>query len=176
MSEERDTKPRQPVSAQHAGFSIERRYRASPQRVFSAFSDPTSKRAWFAEGSGFQIDEYSLDFRIGGREVSVFRMKNAEFESPAISNDTYFFDIEQDGRIVFGYSMANVGEVFSVSLTTITLEPDGTGTKLTHVETVQFLDGSDGLRMREWGTRSLYERLALELGEEVDADKLVWKG
>ncbi len=176
MSTQTSTQTAPSATVEHASFTIERRYGSSPQRVFAAFSDAAKKRAWFAEGPGFQTDEYSLDFRIGGRESASFRIKTPEFESPAIGNDTYYFDIEQDRRIVFGYSMSNVGVPFSVSLTTITLTPDGSGTRLKHVETVQFLDGADGLAMREGGTRSLYERLAQELGEEVDAEKMAWNG
>lgn len=160
----------------HATFTVERSYRSSPARVFGAFSDAASKRTWFAEGPTFELDEYTLDFRVGGREFSSFRVSNPGFESAAITNDTYYFDISEGQRIVFGYSMANVGVPFSVSLTTITLTPSGSGTMLTHSETVQFLDGSDGLRMREWGTRSLYEHLARHLGEKFDAEALVWKG
>lgn len=176
MSTQQQTQTRPPSSATHESFTVERRYRSDPARLFAAFAGADMKRAWFADGPGFELDEYTLDFRVGGREFSRFRVANPGFESPAITNDTYYFDIEQDRRIVFGYSMANVGVPFSVSLTTITLTPDGSGTKLVHQETVQFLDGADGVRMREWGTRSLLERLAQQLGEEFDAEKMVWRG
>ena len=33
-------------SAVHADFTIERRYDASPARVFAAFADPVAKRRW----------------------------------------------------------------------------------------------------------------------------------
>jgi uncharacterized protein YndB with AHSA1/START domain len=150
----------------HESFTIERRYQSGAARVFAAFSDPAQKKRWFAEGPGSVLDEYSLDFRVGGREFSRFHVDSPEFSSDAITNDTYYFDIVEGQRIIFGYSMANMGTPFSASLTTITLEPDGDGTKLTHTEQVTFLDGADGLRMREAGTRMLYERLAEFLGEE----------
>jgi hypothetical protein len=39
-------------SVAHSTFVIKRIYSASPERVFSAFSDPGKKRCWFAEGKG----------------------------------------------------------------------------------------------------------------------------
>src|SRR5262249_33343592 len=63
----------------HATFSIERVYRASPQRVFAAWADPAAKARWFA-GPG---SEHQLDFRVGGREVARGRQGGAvlAFES-----------------------------------------------------------------------------------------------
>ncbi len=164
----------QPDIPGHASFTVERRYAASVAKVFSAFSDPELKRAWYAEGPGFHVGSHHLDFRVGGREVSAFTVDTPEFKSPAITNDTYFFDIVPQRRIVFGYSMANAGTPFSISLTTLVFEPDGQGTKLTHQETVQFLDGADGVHMRASGTRQLLERLAQELGEEFDEGLIQW--
>jgi len=57
----------------HSTFQLERRLKASPERVFAAFSDPIKKRKWFASGEKAQIDEYALDFRVGGRERTRFR-------------------------------------------------------------------------------------------------------
>ena len=42
----------------HSTFSIERVYKnASPQRVFTAFATPATKRRWFAEGEGWSLAE-----------------------------------------------------------------------------------------------------------------------
>jgi uncharacterized protein YndB with AHSA1/START domain len=35
------------MSVEHATFVIERRYDASPARVFAAWADPAAKRRWF---------------------------------------------------------------------------------------------------------------------------------
>ncbi|HZJ08634.1 MAG TPA: SRPBCC domain-containing protein, partial [Trueperaceae bacterium] len=116
---------------------------------------------------GFIVDSYELDFRVGGNETGAFRVDTEGFRSDEIRNDTYFFDIVEDERIVYGYSMANVGVPFSASLSTVLLERDDDGgTKLTFHEQVAFFDRADGVKMRETGTRQLLERLAEELGEE----------
>ena len=51
----------------HSTFTIERNYTAPPSRVFAAFADRTTKRRWFAEGSSFEVKEFAMDFRVGGR-------------------------------------------------------------------------------------------------------------
>ena len=56
-------------SVTHATFVVERVYPARPARVFAAWADAKAKARWFGppeEG----VDEYTLDFRIGGREWS----------------------------------------------------------------------------------------------------------
>jgi uncharacterized protein YndB with AHSA1/START domain len=57
----------------HRTLSIERSYPAPPARVFEAFADPGTKRRWFAEDTGFEVDEFALDFRVGGFERTRFR-------------------------------------------------------------------------------------------------------
>lgn len=54
----------------HNTFVIERSYRATPERVFAAFADPAKKRRWFVEGDHHDVEEYEMDFRVGGKERS----------------------------------------------------------------------------------------------------------
>ena len=153
--------------AVHDSFTIERTYRSSIEKVYGAFADPTVKRRWYAEGPGFIVDSYALDFRVGGKETGAFRVDNPDFKAEEIRNDTYYFDIVEGERIVYAYSMSNAGVPFSASLSTIQFErADGGGTRLTLHEQVTFFEGSDGVKMREAGTRQLLEALATELGEE----------
>jgi uncharacterized protein YndB with AHSA1/START domain len=55
-------------STTHSTFVIERTYDASPQRVFDAWADPAAKAKWFGPA---EKGEYSLEFRVGGREHMV---------------------------------------------------------------------------------------------------------
>lgn len=147
----------------HDSFSLIRNYKNRPDIVFRAFSDPIQRRRWFAEGEGFIVDSYSLDFRVNGSETSAFRVSTPEFQSEEISNNTFFLDIVPAERIVSAYSMSNLGVPFSASLQTITFEPVEGGTRLTLVEQVTFFEGADGLEMRRQGTEALLESLAKEL-------------
>lgn len=147
----------------HESFTVTREYPVSREKVYAAFSDPQKKRRWFAEGDGFAVDSYQLDFRVGGKEVSTFRVDTPEFKSDEIRNDTYFLDIVPNERIVLAYSMANAGVPFSASLQTVTLESTQAGTMLTLTEQATFLPGSDGVDIRRSGTEQLLEALGREL-------------
>lgn len=147
----------------HDSFTLIRNYKNRPDIVFRAFLDPIQRRRWFAEGEGFIVDSYNLDFRVNGSETSAFRVSTPEFQSEEISNNTFFLDIVPAERIVSAYSMSNVGVPFSASLQTITFEPVEGGTRLTLVEQVTFFEGADGLEMRRQGTEELLESLAKEL-------------
>ena len=83
----------------HASFVIEHRYGAAPQRVFAAWADPAAKRAWFAEGEGWDIRSFELDFREGGREASRFRVVGGANPFPpdtTFGNETVFNEITWD--------------------------------------------------------------------------------
>jgi hypothetical protein len=59
--------------------------------------------------------------------------------------------------------MAMEEKRMSTSLTTIELIPEGAGTLVKFTEQDAYLDGNDGRKDREEGTRGLLEMLAKEL-------------
>jgi uncharacterized protein YndB with AHSA1/START domain len=142
-------------SVLHHTFTVERTYAAPPSRVFRAFEDPGLKRQWFVDGEGWDVDEYTFDFRVGGREFTRFRFKGGE----EMTNDTVFHDIVPNHRIVIAYMMTIGGKCISSSLATIELKPAGVGTTLVFTEHDAFLDGADHPKEREEGTRELLGKL-----------------
>jgi uncharacterized protein YndB with AHSA1/START domain len=150
-------------SVTHATFTIERTYDVPPARVFKAHADPAAKRRWFAEGEGWEVEEYALDFRVGGYERSRFRFRGG----PLVRNDTIYQDIVPDQRIIIAYTMT-VGETcISASLATMQLEPAGAGTRLIVTEQGAYLDGYDDTAGRERGSRELLDALGKELQREA---------
>lgn len=143
----------------HEQFTIERRYRQPPARVFAAWGDPVKKRRWFAEVEGFSVDSYELDFRVGGLERTRFRFGKGK----PMTNDCFFHAIEPDRRIVTSYAMTLGGALFSASLGTLDVLPDGDGTLLRYTEQVAFFGKTDGIEGRRRGTEDLFGRLAAEL-------------
>lgn len=160
------TTTNQPAVA-HGTFTIERRYDASPARVFRAYSDPVAFRRWFAEGKGFTIHEWTHDFCVGGRAGGRFRFGDE-------SNDTWFnetehLDIVLDQRIVISYVMGREspqGPIRnSASLATTELVADGGGTRLIYTEQGVFLERVGDIALREKGCTGMLEALTRELGE-----------
>jgi uncharacterized protein YndB with AHSA1/START domain len=136
-------------SVVHSTFAIERVYPAAPARVFRAWADPAAKRAWSYCHEEWKPALYELDFRVGGWE----RLHFGPPDGPMHRNETLYQDIVPDQRIVFTYDMCVGDERISVSLVTVQLTPEGTGTRLTFTEQGAFLDGLADPAEREEGTR-----------------------
>jgi uncharacterized protein YndB with AHSA1/START domain len=151
------------TSTQHDTFVIERRLPSSPARVFAAFADQKKKARWFGCVEGWEVAEHTLDFRVGGREV----WRGGPPGATPHRNDTYYHDIVPDQRIVWSYAMQLGGRRISVSLSTLELSPDGTGTHMRFTEQGVFLDGHDGTAERERGTKDLLDNLERALREET---------
>jgi uncharacterized protein YndB with AHSA1/START domain len=150
-------------SVMHATFTIERNYKASPERVFAAFSDPTAKTHWFIGGEGWQQVLREDDFRVDGGDRLVGRWADGtitDFRSR-------YEEIVPNARIIFTYHMRQNETPLSVSLATVQFQPSGDGTKLLFTEQLTCLDGYEdpGGRDREHGTRLHLERLAAYLNE-----------
>lgn len=159
------------MNTQHSKFSIERRYPVAPAKVFAAFADPRKKRRWFMEGKDFAVDAFAMDFRVGGVERSSFRFQGGpplEAGTP-IANDTWYCDIVEDERIVCAYVMTVGGARISASLATFEFVPDAGGTRLVYTEQAAFFEGADGAAVRQQGWTALFDRLELELADELAA-------
>ena len=141
-------------SAQHGTIRLERRYKASPNRVFAAWAEPKARAKWDVPGR-WVIAEQTFDFREGGREVKRFGPKG----DPRLVAATLYLDIVPQRRIVFSYSMTSRGTPISVSLTTIELSVDEKDTHLLLTEQIVFLDGNDNAANREEGLASMLDKI-----------------
>ncbi len=59
----------------HSTFVVEHSYTTTPERVFAAFADPAKKREWYAEPGAFDVEDFQMDFRVGGVELGRYRFK-----------------------------------------------------------------------------------------------------
>ncbi|QDZ09560.1 SRPBCC family protein [Devosia ginsengisoli] len=147
----------------HASFTLERRYKATPARVYRALSDPATKQKWFTPPEAWNKDVHAMDFRIGGIETSV----GGPVGGAVHSFKAIYQDIVPDERIVYTYDMHLDDTRISVSLATFELVPDGDHTLLKLTEMGAYLDGfEDGNAIRKEGTAILLDNLGRFLDRE----------
>lgn len=151
----------------HASFAIERTYAHSPARVFGAFANESAKRSWFREGND-PAGQFTLDFRVDGRESSLSHVGQDEALPPeirgaAIANETVYHDICENQRIVFSYRMLINGVTMSVSLGTVEIAAHEKGSRVTYTEQGAFFPNADGPEMRKAGWADLLDKLGGEL-------------
>ncbi len=151
----------------HGTFTVERRYTASPERVFDAWADPVVFRRWFVEAPGATVNEWVHDFRVGGLGGGRYRFGGPEADTGF--NESVFIDIVANSRIIFSYAMGREldGERRreSASLATVELVADGAGTRLIYTEQGAYFgeDGGAHIPLREEGCGLMLDNLGHEL-------------
>jgi uncharacterized protein YndB with AHSA1/START domain len=152
------------LSEVHATFVIERHYEVPVSRVWHALTDTEARDRWFGAGDAFAVQERSHDFRVGGRITESGHWHGG----PRSRFEATYTDIVEDHRVVFSYDMWVDDRHLSTSLTTIAVEPETDGTRLTYTEQGVHFDGLDSVDGREEGTRGILD----QLGNFLTADFL----
>lgn len=150
------------MSLDHSSWTIERDYPQPPERVFTAWADPSVKVRWF-DLSGKDDPNYHSDFRVGGAES----FRTPAGVHPAFTYDAQYRDIVENQRIVTTYEMSMNGQRTSVSLATAELTATPAGTHLVYTEQGAYLDGLDRPASRRSGTGSQLDNLAAVLKEQA---------
>ncbi|CAM3504600.1 SRPBCC family protein [Stackebrandtia soli] len=143
-------------SAKHSTFTLERTYSASRTQVFAAWAHRDTKAKWFAADDA----DYTLDFRVGGAEA----IRGRTDDGADIIAESVYHDIVTDERIVYTTALYGRGVLATVSVTTVELVLDGTGTRLVLTEQGTFLDDQEQPEWREQGTGDWLDALGRELG------------
>ncbi|WP_199617092.1 SRPBCC family protein [Paenibacillus alkalitolerans] len=138
--------------ATHDTFVIEKKFDASPARVFAAWADPAAKALWFPKADEF-------DFRVGGRELN----RGGPPGGPVYTFDACYQEIMPDERIVYTYNLDMGDTRISVSVTTVEFKPSGGGTLMIYTEQGAFFDGHDTPAQREHGTTLMLDKLGAVL-------------
>ena len=151
-------------SVKHGTFVISRSYPVPPANVFEAWADADAKAIWM-DDPDYKSDgtPYSLDFRVGGHE----RFGGQGPDGTPYRYDATFLDIVPDQRIVYTYEMYERQDRSSISLTTVEIEADPDGTRLTYTEQGAFLDGYDKPEAREEGVALILDGLGSYLASRA---------
>ena len=151
-------------SITHGSFTLERRWKTTPVRLYRALSDEATKQKWFNPPETWGKDIHTMDFRVGGIETSV----DGPIGGAVHSFRAIYQDIVPNERIIYTYDMHLDDIRISVSLTSFEIKPDGDHTILVMTEHGAFLDGfaADGNDIRREGTSQLLDKLGAFLARE----------
>lgn len=131
---------------------VERLLPAPPDAVFRAFTDPVLLRKWM---SPVGYAEASVDARVGGALHVAMIDGDVRIEHAG-----EFLELDRPRRMRFTWNSPYTGAAGSV--VTVTLAPDGEGTRLTLVH--EQLPG-DVVSPHQSGWNAMVERLASVLAE-----------
>jgi uncharacterized protein YndB with AHSA1/START domain len=147
-------------SAAHATFHLTRTYPHPVDKVWRALSVPEAKARWFTGTHGeWELLERHMDLHVGGTE----RLKGRWRGGVVSDFQAVFHDIIPGERLIYSYVMHLNEQKISVSLATLELRAEGSGTTLAVTEQGVFLDGYDDAGSREHGTGLLLGALGASL-------------
>ena len=150
----------------HSTFVLERSYPKTAESVFTAFANIDLKRRWYAEGDGNELEQFDLDFRVGGIENYRYKLKpGTPVAGMVITNESRYHVIVPDLHIVSSATMDLGEKRILVALVTVQFQSSASGTELTLTHQGTYLDGINGLtpQMLEIGWSKLLDNLHIEL-------------
>jgi uncharacterized protein YndB with AHSA1/START domain len=131
-------------------LTIRRRFNASPEKVFSAWTDPEKVKRWMGPGEIKALSAES-DPRKGGRYHWV--MRSPDGEEHDVSG--IYREVIPNEKLVFTWAWKSTPE--RESLVTLTFKPDGGGTLMTLLHE-QFFD-QDACDRHQTGWNNAMEKL-----------------
>lgn len=123
-----------PGFADRPSLTLTRRFRARPEKVWAAWTDPEKLIAWFcttkAKPGSMRAE---LDVRVGGRYRISFDMESGEYSEVGGA----YREVVPNERLVFSWAWHSTPE--RESLVTVSIRPDGTGSLMVFTHE-QFFD------------------------------------
>jgi uncharacterized protein YndB with AHSA1/START domain len=143
-------------------FSLNRQWAAPPERIFRAWADPEVKAQWFSGPKDrWKPLHRAVDFRVGGIEVA----EGLILEGGVTTRfEARYHLIEADRRLVFVYDLYLSGQLQSITLSSLLLQPVGKATRVSYSEQILFVDGRENLAGRQEGTELHFATIEQILG------------
>jgi uncharacterized protein YndB with AHSA1/START domain len=106
---------------------LKHHFAGPPSLVFAIWTTPALIRSWFGVSHGFRAEAVHVDLRPGGN----WSLRNVKGDVVELVSGTYH-EIEIDRRLCYSYHFDGT-DFFSVI--SVTLTPDGDGTRLDFLQT-----------------------------------------
>jgi uncharacterized protein YndB with AHSA1/START domain len=142
----------------HATIVLERRYDATPSRVFAEFANPIVRAQWSAP-SGDELVYKESAFTVGGRDVFRCGPKG----DLKFRGETTYHAIAPDACVISSESLEASGQHLAVSLNTLELHEVANGTNLKLTIQIVSSAGEGIIKGFESGNRDALEGLAIHL-------------
>ena len=114
--------PARHAAREQVALEITRRYEASPDRVWQAWTDPRALSRWFGPGDPDSVTEADLDVRPGGRYTIAFRTPDGEEHRVSGRYET----VDAPRRLAFSWAWQSTPQ--RVSFVALEFVADGAGT------------------------------------------------
>ena len=126
-------------------LTLQRRLKATPAQVFTAWTQPDQLVQWFGpEHTDKTTVRAELDVRVGGRFRARFNTKDGEYHEVGGA----YREVVKNQKLVFDWAWHSTPE--RQSLVTVTLRADGSGTLLTLTHEKFFDDAARDGHKRGW--------------------------
>jgi glutathione S-transferase len=126
---------------------IERVVKASPEKVFKAWTDPTILVKWWGP-EGFETPECEMDVRAGGAWRTT--MISPKGEGHTVSG--IYREISPPERLVMSWGWEQDGERGYETIIEVTFEPTGLGTKMRLVQSVFESQNARDMHSQGWNS------------------------
>lgn len=126
-------------------LTIERVFKASPEKVFKAWTDPAILVKWWGP-EGFDTPECEMDVRAGGAWRT--KMVSPDGQSHTVSG--VYREISPPKRLVMTWAWEQEGERGHETTIEVTFAPSGTGTKMRLVQSVFESTNSRDMHNQGW--------------------------
>lgn len=129
--------------AQPAQLALQRSYRAAPEKVWRAWTEPQALSLWFGSGPG-SVTAAEIDLRVGGRYRIAFNGPDGE----AHEVSGVYQEVEPHRRLVFSWAWKSTPE--RQSRVSIVFEAVADGTDMRFVHDRFFDDTARANHERGW--------------------------
>ena len=134
-----------PGFANRPSLTLTRRFRARPEKVWAAWTEPEKLIAWFctskAKPGSFRAE---LDVRVGGRYRISFDMESGEHSEVG----GVYREVVPNEKLVFSWAWHSTPE--RESLVTVSIKPDGAGALMVFTHEQFFDEAARDNHERGW--------------------------